>query len=102
MEPEQQTTQPDMTPVTGGHKKTALVVIGIVVLAAIVTGVVYLIVREKKLTPMEQLQQLDENSRPVTATPEERKTQLDELSKTSRPITTTKEDRLKEHESLNK
>lgn len=101
MEPEQQITQTEIAASSQGHKKTLLVVIGIVILSAIITGIVYMIVREKKLAPLEQLQQLNENSRPVTTTTEERVKQLDGLSKESQPVKSSKEDRLKMLDSLN-
>lgn len=102
MEPEQQPIQSEMPIIGHEHKRTILVVIGIVLLAAIITGIVFLIVRENKLTPLEQLEQLEKNSKPVTQSPEQRKIELDNLSKTSAPVTDTREDRLKLLESMNK
>jgi cytoskeletal protein RodZ len=55
---------------------------------------------EKTLTPMQQLQELEAKSAPVTSTTEERALDLKKLDKSSKTVNTSVSDRLKELDSL--
>lgn len=88
------TMMPPLPEESAHSYKTLRLVIGIIVAAAIITGTVWLIVRNSTLSPQERLDQLEEYSRPVVVPPAVQLNELENLSEQSKPVTTTKQEQL--------
>ncbi len=95
MEQESMITMMPPAPEEAAHSyKTLRLVIGIIVAAAIVTGTIWLIIRQTTLSPKERLEQLEEYSRPVVIPPAIQFNELENLSEQSKPVTTTEQEQL--------
>ncbi len=80
------------------HKKKIVWIIAAVIGVIVIAGIVWYIVRHHKAipaTPIEVLQTLENTSRPVISSAQQRAVELKETSRKSAPVKATTDDRIK-------